>query len=187
MLLKPCPSIIRRNASTLVGSHGFFRVQRSVHGFVGLLALCSTAAFSLFSNGILAVPLAHYSSASAPDFHRLPLFSLFHHRPQNRYAVFRQKKKPHRQTSAGVTDCSHILPSFHPFQGALRRSRMVGILTRTSQRTTPPALAPSLLRFYPNDQITPLRMRTFCAYSYGYSTGISPDSLISTSAKTTDA
>ena len=97
------------------------------------------------------------------------------------YSTDRQKKKPHRQTSANVTDCSHILPSFHPFQGALRRTRMVGILTRTSQRTTPPALAPSLLRFYPNDQITPLRMRTFCAYSYGYSTGISPDSLISTS------
>ena len=98
MLLKPCPSIIRRNASTLVGSHGFFRVQRSVHGFVGLLALCSTAAFSLFSNGILAVPLAHYSSASAPDFHRTSLVQPVHHRPQNRYAVFRQKKKPHRQT-----------------------------------------------------------------------------------------
>lgn len=34
---------------------------------------------------------------------------------------------------------------------------------------------------FPNDRITPLRVRTFCAYSYGYSTGISPDSLISTS------
>lgn len=187
MLLTPCPSIIRRNASTLVGSHGFFRVQRSVHGFVGLLALCSTAAFSLFSNGILAVPLAHYSSASAPDFHRLPLFSLFTtgHKTDMQFSG---KRKSHTgRPSAGVTDCSHILPSFHPFQGALRRSRMVGILTRTSQRTTPPALAPSLLRFYPNDQITPLRVQTFCAYSYGYSTGISPDSLISTSAKTTDA
>ena len=128
MLLKPCPSIIRRNASTLVGSHGFFRVQRSVHGFVGLLALCSTAAFSLFSNGILAVPLAHYSSASAPDFHRTSLVQPVHHRPQNRYAVFRQKKKPHRQTSASVTVCFHILPSFTPSQGCAPGSHMVGIL-----------------------------------------------------------
>ena len=94
---------------------------------------------------------------------------------------FQAKEKATQADFCQCDRCSHILPSFHPFQGALRRSCMVGILTRTSQRTTPPALAPSLLRFYPNDQITPLRMRTFCAYSYGYSTGISPDSLISTS------
>lgn len=94
---------------------------------------------------------------------------------------FQAKEKATQADFCQCDRCSHILPSFHPFQGALRRSRMVGILTRTSQRTTPPALAPSLLRFYPNDQITLLRVRTFCAYSYGYSTGISPDSLISTS------
>ena len=122
-----------------------------------------------------------HSSASAPDSHRLPLFSPRQNGPQNHIQLTDKRKSHTGRPSAGVTDCSHILPSFHPFQGALRRSRMVGILTRTSQRTTPPALAPSLLRFYPNDQITPLRVQTFCAYSYGYSTGISPDSLISTS------
>ena len=181
MLLTPCPSIIRRNASTLVGSHGFFRVQRSVHGFVGLLALCSTAAFSLFSNGILAVPLAHYSSASAPDFHRLPLSSPGRTGPQNLYSVFRQKKKPHRQT---FCQCDRMFshPAFlHPISG-MRSGFSHGRYSGSAHLE-----GESLLRLYPafsgfpNDRITPLRVRTFCAYSYGYSTGISPDSLISTS------
>ena len=128
MLLTPCPSIIRRNASTLVGSHGFFRVQRSVHGFVGLLALCSTAAFSLLSNGMLAVALAHYSSASAPDSHRLPLFSplITGHKTDMQFSG---KRKSHTgRPSAGVTDCSHFLPSFTPSQGCAPGSHMVGIL-----------------------------------------------------------
>ena len=51
--------------------------------------MCSAAAFSLFSNGILAAPLAHHSSASAPDFHRLPLFSPRQSGPQSLYSVVR--------------------------------------------------------------------------------------------------
>ena len=162
-----------------MGSHGFFRVQRSVHGFVGLLALCSTAAFSLFSNGILAVPLAHYSSASAPDSHRTSLVQPVHHRPQNRYAVFRQKKKPHRQTSASVTVYFHDLPSFTPFQGcapALTHGRYSGSAHLEGE---------SLLRLYPafsgfpNDRIAPLRIQASALTATGIAR-ISTGSLIST-------
>ena len=38
-------------------------------------------------------------------------------------------------------------PSFIPFQGRAPGSHTVGILARASQRATPPAPAPSLLRF----------------------------------------
>ena len=146
----------------------FFRVQRSVHGFVGLLALCSTAAFSLFSNGILAVPLAHYSSASAPDSHRLPLFSPRRSGPQNRYAVFRQKKKPHRQTSASVTVCFHNLPSFTPSQGCAPGSHMVGILALRISK------AKAFFVCIQPSQVSPMtglsaKDTGICAYSYGYS------------------
>lgn len=178
MLLKPCPSIIRRNASTLVGSHGFFRVQRSVHGFVGLLALCSTAAFSLFSNGILAVPLAHYSSASAPDFHRTSLVQPVHHRPQNRYAVFRQKKKPHRQT---FCRCDRMFshPAFlHPISG-MRSGFSHGRYSGSAHLE-----GESLLRLYPafsgfpNDRISP-RIQASALTATGIAR-ISTGSLIST-------
>ena len=171
MLLTPCPSIIRRNASTLVGSHGFFRVQRSVHGFVGLLALCSTAAFSLFSNGILAVPLAHYSSASAPDFHRLPLFSPRQSGPQNLYSVFGQKKKPHRQTFCR-RDRLFSLPAFlQPISGPRFGAHTWSVFWLAHfggflRQHPHPAFSG-----FPNDRIAPLRVRTFAHTATGIAPG----------------
>ena len=179
MLLKPCPSIIRRNASTLVGSHGFFRVQRSVHGFVGLLASCSTAAFSLFSNGILAVPLAHYSSASAPDFHRLPLFSLLSTGHKTDMQVFRQKKKPHRQT---FCRCDRMFshPAFlHPISGmrsGFSHGRYSGSAHLRGLRL--PRLYPAFSGF-PNDRTSPLRIQASALTATGIAR-ISTGSLIST-------
>jgi len=153
-----------------VGSHGFFRVQRSIHGFVGLLALCSTAAFSLFSNGILAVPLAHYSSASAPDFHRLPLFSLLStgHKTDMQFSG---KRKSHTGRLLPVwpyvlTSC---LPSPH-LRDALRVLTWSVFWLCASRRRKPSSSVSSLLRF---PQWPDLSKDTgICAYSYGYS----PDS-----------
>ena len=101
------------------------------------------------------------------------------HRPQTRYAVFRQKKKPHRQTSASVTVCFHILPSFTPSQGCAPGSHMVGILAlRISEALRLLRLYPAFSGF-PNDRIAPLRIQASALTATGIAR-ISTGSLIST-------
>ena len=102
---------------------------------------------SRFRNGMNAKPISTFTVARLRRIHTGFPCSARGKAGHKTYSAVRQKKKPHGQTSASVTDCSHILPSFIPFQGRAPGSHTVGILARASQRATPPAPAPSLLRF----------------------------------------
>lgn len=120
-----------------------------------------------------------HSSASAPDSHRLPLFSPRQNGPQNHIQLTGKRKSHTGRPSAGVTDCSHILPSFIPFQGCAPGSHMVGILAlRISEAHRLPRLYPAFSGF-PNDRIAPLRIQTSALTATGIAR-ISTGSLIST-------
>ena len=126
----------------------------------------------------MAEPLAHHSSASAPDFHRLPLSSPGRTGPQNLYSVFGQKKKPHRQT---FCQCDRMFshPAFlHPISG-MRSGFSHGRYSGSAHLR-----GESLLRLYPafsgfpNDRISP-RIQASALTATGIAR-ISTGSLIST-------
>ena len=148
------------------------RVQRSFWGFVGLLAPCSAAAFSLFSNGILAAPLAHHSSASAPDFHRLPLFSPGRTGSQSLYSVFRQKKKPHGQTFC-LCDRLFSRPAFlQPISGLRFGAHTWSVFWLAHHSGFLRQRPHPAFSGFPNDRIAPLRVRTFAHTATGIAPGL---------------
>ena len=103
---------------------------------------------SRFRNGMNAKPISTFTVARLRRIHTGFPCSARGKAGHKTYSAVRQKKKPHGQTSASVTDCSHILPSFIPFQGRAPGSHTVGILARASAgnsasaRTQPSQVSP---------------------------------------------